>query len=70
MTQIILYTIHCPQCNILKKKLDSKGIKYTEVTDRDRMKELGIVSSPILSIDGELLPMKQANDWINAQGGK
>ena len=33
MEKIELYTTGCPQCLILEKKLDLKGIPYEKVTD-------------------------------------
>ena len=62
---IILYSTHCPKCNVLTNKLNSKGIQYTEVTDVDEMQKLGLMSVPYLSVDGELLDFAAANKWIN-----
>lgn len=67
MDEIILYTTHCPQCNILKKKLDLKNIQYTENTDKEQMRKLNISDVPVLSINGELKTMGQAAKWINTQ---
>lgn len=61
---IILYTIHCPACNVLKKKLDSKGIEYEEITDKQVMLDKGFTSMPMLEIDGQVLDFNGAIRWI------
>jgi hypothetical protein len=33
MDYVVVYTIHCPACNILEKKLAAAGIDYTVVDD-------------------------------------
>ena len=65
---ITLYSTGCPRCKVLKAKLQKKGIEYREVTDIEEMTRLGMKSAPALSVDGELLDFRKANDWVNAQG--
>ena len=62
---ITLYTTHCPKCRVLEAKLAQKGIEYQENTDIDYMSSLGIMSVPVLEVDGELLDFTTANNWIN-----
>lgn len=62
---IILYSTHCPKCNILAAKMKAKNIEYVENNDIDEMQKLGIMSVPYLSVDGELLDFAAANKWIN-----
>ena len=62
---ITLYTTHCPKCRVLETKLNKKGIEYRENTDIDYMSSLGIMSVPVLEVDGELLDFTTANNWIN-----
>ena len=62
---ITLYTTHCPKCRVLEAKLAQKGIEYQENTDIDYMSSLGIMSVPVLKVDGELLDFTTANNWIN-----
>ena len=66
---IILHTTNCPKCNILKKKLDSKGIEYKENfnIDVDYMLSLGIDTTPILQVDDEYMEFTKANEWVNNQ---
>lgn len=67
---IVLYSTGCPKCKVLKQKLDSKGISYTENNSVDEMLGLGITQVPVLSIDGALLQFKEAVTWANNQGGQ
>lgn len=64
---ITLYSTHCPRCRVLEDKLEDKDIEYTVVTDVEEMSKLNIMSVPMLKVDGNLLPFKEANDWINEQ---
>lgn len=65
---IILYSTGCPKCRVLKQKLDSKSIQYTEESSVDVMLSLGIMQVPVLSVDDKLLSFAEANEWVNAQG--
>ena len=62
---IILYTTHCPKCNILKTKLDEKNISYQIVDDIEILKTLGFNFFPILKINNEYYEFKAAVDWVN-----
>ncbi|MEE3491278.1 MAG: glutaredoxin domain-containing protein [Methanobrevibacter sp.] len=65
MEQIILYkTPTCPKCKVLKKKLEDKGIEFTENEDIDEMLSMGIMNAPTLSVNGELLDFMSALDWV------
>jgi glutaredoxin-related protein len=64
---VILYSTHCPRCNVLKEKLENKDIEFTEVNDVDEMLKLNIMSAPMLKVNDDLLNFKRANDWINEQ---
>ena len=66
--EIILYSTHCPRCNIIATKLKQKKLNYTEVTDVEEMKKLGNTSAPYLSVDGKLMDFSEANNWINTWG--
>ena len=63
--EIILYSNHCPRCNVLTKKLLSKNIKFEEINDEEIMEQKGYINTPVLEINGEALDFKSANDWIN-----
>ena len=64
---IVLHTTHCPKCKILKKKLNSKEIKYEENSNTDLMVKMGIDILPVLEIDGKLLDFIEAVKWVNEQ---
>ena len=66
---ITVYSTGCPRCKIIEAKLKEKNIDFTINDNIDEMSELGIMSVPVLSIDGKLLQFKEANDWINEQEG-
>lgn len=64
--EIILYSsTNCPKCKVLEKKLTEKNIKFTKNSNVIDMTELGIDQIPVLSIDGKLLSLVEANKWIN-----
>ena len=64
---VILYTMGCPKCRVLEKKLESKNIEYVKNTDTALMISKGFESVPILEVDGEIMNFVAANTWINAQ---
>ena len=63
--KIVLYSTHCPKCEVLEKKLKAKNIEYEEVNDVDIMLNKGYTNIPVLEIDGKSMDFKTANDWIN-----
>lgn len=67
MEKIILYTTHCPRCNVLKKKLDNVGIDYEVCDDVEIMKERGFMQAPMLDVKGEVMDFAQAVKWINGE---
>ena len=66
---IVLYTIDCPNCLILEKKLKAKNIEFLKVSDKETIiaKGFGDSSFPILEVDGEMMNYKTAIQWINNQ---
>ena len=62
---VVMYSTHCPKCCVLEKKLNDKKIEYEEVNDIEIMQEKGIVTVPILEVDGEMMDFKKANEWVN-----
>lgn len=65
---VTLYTTHCPRCQVLATKLDQAAIKYDVCENVDEMLEKGIMSVPILEVDGNAMDFKQAVDWVNKGG--
>ena len=64
---VILYSTHCPKCNVLEKKLKATGIEYEEVNDVNIMLEKGLQSAPNLEVDGQIMDFTQATNWIKEQ---
>lgn len=71
MISITIYTTHCPRCEVLKKKLEQKGITwYNEIDSMEIMNNLGIKSVPMMSInDRKLMNFEEAIKWINSVEG-
>ena len=71
MDKIILYTIHCPKCGVVQKKLEQKGIEFETVTNEDDVlsigRKVGITSAPILQVGDRFLDFTQAVKWIGEQ---
>lgn len=62
---ITLYSTHCPKCEVLKKKLENKNIKFTEVNDVDVMLDKNFLSAPMLEVDDEVMDFAKGINWIN-----
>lgn len=67
--EVVLYSTHCPKCNILEKKLTQKGINFTIVDDNAEVVKFGrahsIMSAPILKVNGAIFDFTNANAWVN-----
>lgn len=59
----------CPKCSVLEKKLQSKGVEFTVVEDEAITSDLGrregILSAPILEVNGEYLDFSHAKSYID-----
>ena len=66
-TDIVLYTTGCAKCEVLKKKLDTKGVSYNVNTSVKEMLAKGIAQAPMLEVNGEMMDFAAANEWINQQ---
>ncbi len=64
---VILYSTHCPMCNVLEQKLKSVPIEFTEENDIDVMVKKGFMSAPILEVDGKCMNFAEAVKWVNDQ---
>ena len=71
--KVILYTIDCPKCLVLEKKLKSKNIQFKSVKDKDLMIQLGFTEVPMLRVsigdDSSFTDMNftEAVQWIEEQ---
>ena len=64
---VILYTTHCPKCNVLHAKLEEKNIEFTENENVRILIRKGYVSAPMLEVDGEFMDFGAAVKWVNEQ---
>lgn len=64
MNSIVVYTIGCPKCNQLEKKLQNCGFEYTLNTNKEEMKKLEMKTLPYMSVDGKLMNFSEAWKWI------
>ena len=62
--KVVFYTIGCPQCLLVERKLKEKCIPYEEKTDIEEMISLGFEHAPILVVDGKAMGVKDALNWI------
>ena len=64
----VLYTTHCPKCNVLYNKLINTGISFEVCEDVEPLIEMGYMSAPIL-FDGEkYYTFEEAIKMINNMG--
>lgn len=65
---IVLYSNHCPKCDIIRDKLNAKKIEYTLVDDETILTDRGFDFMPVLEVDGTLITsMMDINNYINKQ---
>lgn len=64
--KITLYTIHCPACKILAKKLDAKGIQYEVVDDIAILNERGMEQFPLLEVDDVIYDYGDAVKFVDS----
>lgn len=62
---VVLYSTGCPQCMVLEKKLEMKGIPYTKSDNFDKVIEAGYLTAPVLEVEGVLMSFGEANKWIS-----
>ena len=67
MGKVILYEHGCPNCRMLKMKLDKSGIKYETVNDTEIMKAKGFTEAPKLEVDGVVYGFREAVEWLKGQ---
>lgn len=61
-----LYTTHCPKCKVLSKKLNDANVSYVVCDDVDVMTSKGIMSAPMLEVDGNMFDFGSAISWISS----
>ena len=65
---VILYSTNCPKCIQLEKRLKSSNIPFEVCHNVEVMLSLGIMSAPMLNVDGTLLDFAQAWKWVQVNG--
>ena len=69
--KITLYSTGCPQCTVLKTKLDQNGFEYTLVTGQEAVEAitaLGFKSAPILQVGDQCYKFMDAVKWMKEIG--
>lgn len=61
--KIILYSTHCPQCNVLTDLLNAKNLEFELNDNIEEMKKLKFKSSPMLQVDDKIMNFKEAYQW-------
>lgn len=61
------YSIGCPRCIVLEKKLKQKNIDFELISDKSIMEEKGFESAPMLEVDGKVMDFNDAVKWIGEQ---
>ena len=65
MSKPVLYHQNtCGMCKTVEMMLKKYNIEYESCTDTDVMIEKGIMSTPTLDVDGEMLTGKSIIDWL------
>ena len=72
MSEIILYTTHCPHALFWVGPVIESGFYYdvdlgddvVKEEDLAKIEELGFLAAPILKVDDKYMIFKEACDWI------
>ena len=68
--KVKLYTIGCPNCNTLERKLKQTNLEVEIITDKDDMRAKGIKSAPVLELeDGTRKDFVAAIKWLRSNYG-
>lgn len=54
----------CPQCKVLKMKMDAAGISYTHIEDEEVLISLGVKAAPVLQYEGVIYSGPTAIKWF------
>ncbi len=61
---VVLYTNHCPCCEVLETKLKAAGIQYRIVDDVRLMLEMGLTTMPMLATNDMIMNYPAALKWL------
>lgn len=63
--KFIVYTIPgCPQCKVLKMKMNATGVEYECYEDQDKIEALGFKGAPVLIAGEEKFVGPAATKWF------
>lgn len=62
---ITLYSIGCPKCTVLKRKMDNKKISYNYINSLDAVIERNFQEVPQLEIDGKVFSFNDARKLVD-----
>lgn len=62
---ITLYSIGCPQCKVLEKKLQDAELEFTIIGKEEDILAAGYTTVPVLVVDGNPMDFITANKWLN-----
>lgn len=63
---MILYSQGCVKCDVLKKKLEQKGLSFTiESNNFQKLIDAGIEFMPVLEVDNRLMQFEEAIKYVN-----
>ena len=72
MEHIVLYSSHCPKCDMIEKILKEKGINFILEEDENvylpLAEENGIDSMPFAEVDGKIFDIKDLQEYIKNRG--
>ena len=67
---ITLFTTHCPQCNVLEKKLREKNIDFKLVDNEEEVEKVAIENkiwtTPLLKVDDKVMNFSDAISWLRS----
>lgn len=61
---ITLYSTGCPKCRVLKQKLKSKGLEFTENNSMEEMEKMGFTSAPMLKVSDCIMDFGNSIKWL------
>lgn len=62
---IKLYTIGCPRCLVLEKKLNDNNIDFLKITSIKTIQKKGYELFPVLEVDDKPMNFREALNWLN-----
>lgn len=61
---VTIYSIGCPQCNVLEAKVKASGIDHEIIYDEKVITEKGYMYLPVMVVDGKEYDFSSAIKWL------